>query len=54
MENFVSQYVVPWAINIAFALLIFFAGRAVARVLCRIADSMMTKSGIDQVIPLAE
>ncbi|WP_025916506.1 mechanosensitive ion channel family protein [Herminiimonas sp. CN] len=49
-QKLVSSYVIPWSINILFALAIFFIGRMLARVLVRLLGKLLHKSGTDLML----
>jgi len=45
-----SDYVMPWSINIVMALLIFVVGRFVVSLLVSLADRLMVKAGMDEML----
>lgn len=49
-QELVSTYVIPWSINILFALAIFFLGRMLARALVRLLGKLLHKSGTDVML----
>ncbi|MEO6354360.1 MAG: mechanosensitive ion channel domain-containing protein [Oxalobacteraceae bacterium] len=49
-QELVSTYVIPWSINILFALAIFFLGRIVARSLVHLLGKLLRKSGTDVML----
>jgi small conductance mechanosensitive channel len=49
-QELVSTYVIPWSINILFALAIFFIGRMLARTLVRLLGKVLYKSGTDVML----
>lgn len=49
-QELVSAYVIPWSINILFALAIFFIGRMLAKVLVRLLGKLLHKSGTDLML----
>lgn len=49
-QELVSTYVIPWSINILFALAIFFIGRMLARSLVRLLGKLLRKSGTDVML----
>lgn len=49
-QELVSTYVIPWSINILFALAIFFLGRMLARTLVRLLGKLLHKSGTDVML----
>lgn len=50
INNMLSTYVVPWAINIFFALAIFIVGRWVARILVKILRKGLAKADMDPIL----
>lgn len=50
MESFWDLYVVPWALNIAFALAIFFIGRWVAKRLVNLSGRLMRRAKLDEML----
>ena len=50
MNNFVDTYAMPWAINVALALVIFIVGRIVAGMVVRGVAAVMKKSKMDQIL----
>jgi small conductance mechanosensitive channel len=46
----VSTYLIPWGIRIALALAIFVIGRWIAKVLVRLAERMMGKARLDDML----
>ncbi len=48
--SLVDLYVLPWAIRLAMALVIFIVGRMVVRVICRVARKAMLKSNLDSML----
>ncbi len=50
MNNMVSSYLVPWGINIIFALAIFIVGRAVAKVLVQLLEKLLIRTGMDPIL----
>ncbi len=54
MDNFYADYIdayaVPWAINIFFALAIFFVGRALIRLLLNLLGRVLYKAKVDQML----
>lgn len=49
-QELASAYVMPWSINILFALAIFFFGRMLARILVRLLGKLLHKSGTDGML----
>ncbi|MFW1677027.1 mechanosensitive ion channel family protein [Pontibacter sp. JAM-7] len=50
MENFFATYVTPWALNIVLALVIFFAGRWVAKLLISLLERILRKAKMDDML----
>ncbi len=50
MESFWDLYVVPWALNIAFALAIFFIGRWIAKRLVNLSGRLMRRAKLDEML----
>ncbi|KEA62360.1 Small-conductance mechanosensitive channel [Marinobacterium lacunae] len=50
MESFWDIYIVPWAINIALALAIFFVGRWLAKHLVNLIARMMRRAKTDEML----
>ncbi|ATX80754.1 small conductance mechanosensitive channel [Mariprofundus aestuarium] len=50
IQELISIYVVPWAINIVMALAIFVIGRWVARILLNVVDKMLNKADMDPIL----
>ena len=54
MENFFSTvdviklYILPWGINIVSAIVIFYVGRWLSKLLTRASKSLMEKSRVDE------
>ncbi|MCG2634551.1 MAG: mechanosensitive ion channel [Gammaproteobacteria bacterium] len=49
-SGFVSNYLIPWAINIGLAVFIFVVGRIVVKVVCGVIRRLLVKSDIDDVL----
>lgn len=49
-QQLVSTYVIPWSLNILFALAIFFAGRILVKVLVRLLEKLLLRSGTDPLL----
>lgn len=45
-----SDYIIPWSINIGLALAIFIIGRWVARILTRLVGRLLEKAGTDKML----
>lgn len=43
-----NQYIIPWAINIAIAILIYVIGRWVIKIVVNSVDKLMQKSNVDK------
>ncbi len=50
MEEITSLYIIPWAINIALALVIFIIGRLLVKLITHIAAKMMSRSKMDDML----
>lgn len=50
ISELINTYIIPWGINIVFALVIFFVGRFIARVVVKLINKLMTKSGTDSML----
>ena len=53
MENYqkiITEYLVPWGINIILALVIFFVGKWLARVIVKSVKRLMTNAHLDDVL----
>lgn len=53
MENYqkiITEYLVPWGINIILALVIFFVGKWLAKVIVKSVKRLMTKANLDDVL----
>ena len=50
ISNLFSVYVIPWAINIAFAIAIFFVGRMALKVLVKLLRKILAKAGMDNIL----
>lgn len=46
--DILSQYVIPWAINIAIAIAIYVVGRWVVKLIVSSVDKLMTRGNVDQ------
>lgn len=49
-QELATNYVIPWSINILFALAIFFIGRMLAKILVRLLGKLLHKSGTDLML----
>jgi len=43
-------YIVPWGINIVFALVIFFVGKAVVKILVKLTRSLLKRARMDDIL----
>ena len=50
MESFWDAYIVPWALNIVLALVIFFVGRWVAKQIVNLVARIMRRSKVDEML----
>lgn len=50
MEDVIQVYLIPWAIKIVLALLVFFIGRWLARLVTDLTKKMMTRSKLDDML----
>ena len=50
IQEIISTYVIPWGINIIMALAIFVIGRWIAGLLLNVADKMLKKAGMDDML----
>ncbi len=50
IQDIINTYVIPWGINIVMALAIFVVGRWIAGLLLNIADKMLKKAGMDDML----
>jgi len=50
LTDLINVYIVPWGINIALALAIFFVGRSVVRLIISIARKLLEKAGTDTIL----
>lgn len=46
----IDTYVIPWGINIAFALAIFMVGKFIVRMITRFARKLMTTAKVDSIL----
>ena len=49
-QAYVDQYVLPWGVNIATALVVFIIGRFIARLLGRLIEKGLSHSRLDQIL----
>jgi len=50
IAELINVYIIPWGINIAFALIIFFVGKLVVKGVISIARKLLEKSGTDGIL----
>jgi len=50
IQDIINTYVIPWGINIIMALAIFVIGRWIAGMLLTVADKMLKKAGMDDML----
>lgn len=50
ISELINTYIIPWGINIAFALVIFFVGRFVVKIIIKIVGKILAKSGTDEIL----
>lgn len=50
IQDIINAYIIPWGINIVLALAIFIVGRWVARMLLGVAEKMLRKAGMDEML----
>jgi len=50
LSSFSSDYLVPWGINIIFAVTIFVVGRILAKGIVRVIEKLLLKTGIDPIL----
>ena len=48
LEKLVHQYLVPFAINLLIAILVFYIGRAIARLIVRVLGNVAQRSKVDE------
>ncbi len=49
-NDIVSTYILPWGTKIALAIVIFFVGRWIARLLIKALEGLMTRSSLDKML----
>ena len=49
-QQIITGHVIPWTIDIVLAVVIFYVGRMVAKLLVRIAGSLLRKSKTDEIL----
>ena len=50
INSIISTYVIPWGINIVFALAIFVVGRIVSKMIVRLLKKILHKTGMDNIL----
>jgi len=50
INSIISTYVIPWGINIVFALAIFIVGRIVSKMIVRLLKKILHKTGMDNIL----
>ena len=50
IEKMVTDYVVPWSINIALAIVVFIVGRLVAKGLVKVLEGVLVRSKVDSML----
>jgi len=50
IAELINTYIIPWGINIAFALAIFIVGRMVVKTIIKLIRALMTKTGTDVIL----
>ncbi len=50
IQSILTDYVIPWTINVAVALLIFYVGRLIARWISSQLEKQMRKYGLDEML----
>ncbi|MCB1752000.1 MAG: mechanosensitive ion channel [Gammaproteobacteria bacterium] len=50
IQEIISGYVIPWAINIALALVIFYIGRLVINVVVKVLGKLLVRAKMDQIL----
>lgn len=49
-EKLISDYLIPWSINIALALVIFFIGRIVVKIIVSVSMKLMQRANMDETL----
>lgn len=49
-QQYIDLYIIPWGINVLFALLIFILGRMLVRVVVRLFGKLMSRSSYDEML----
>jgi len=50
ISELINAYVIPWGINIAFALAIFFVGRIVVKAILNLVRKILSRTGTDLIL----
>lgn len=50
IQDAINTYIIPWGINIVTALIIFVVGKFIAGVITNLAEKLMTKAGVDNIL----
>ncbi|MET0049168.1 MAG: mechanosensitive ion channel domain-containing protein [Sedimenticola sp.] len=50
LNQLVTTYAIPWAINIALAVAIFVVGRWIAKAIVKLAGKLLAKAGMDDIL----
>lgn len=50
IQKMTDTYVIPWAINIALAIVIFIIGKMVVNILTNVLKKILAKSGMDEIL----
>lgn len=50
MSSFLNSYILPWSINIAMAVVIFFIGRLIASWLVKLTDKLLRKANVEEML----
>ncbi|MCW8878807.1 MAG: mechanosensitive ion channel [Kangiellaceae bacterium] len=49
-QNILDSYIIPYGINLVFALLIFFIGKWIAKLLTRVTSKLLKKAKLDDIL----
>lgn len=49
-QNILNDYIIPYGLNLLFAIIIFFVGRLVARLITNLARSLLLKAKVDEIL----
>lgn len=50
MNSLISSYLLPWGINLVFAMVIFVGGRVIARALIQLLRNLLDRAGMDAIL----